>query len=269
MNSIALAIRAGRINKKVDVTSWEKFLKKACDIHARRLLSDNWNPRNTAEAFYISPLLISAGLFQNEQYKKAALKATDYYARRHLDMDEPYWGGTLDATCEDKEGAWGAFQGFLAAFEYTREQKYLDWAQHAGDVVLSYTVVWNIPLPAGRMADHFFKTRGWTSVSPQNQHLDVYGVVFTPAIYSLGQLTNNKDLMRLSEVMYRSCGQMIDPFGSSGEQLLQTNFIQHHFSKDMKVGDLRGGYSENWSVFWITAHFLHAAATFKEMGVEF
>ena len=30
---------------------------------------------------------------------------------------------------------------------------------------------------------------------------------------------------------------------------------------------LRGGYAERWTVFWLTAHFLNAAAEFKEMGV--
>ena len=267
MNSIALGIKVGRDNKKVKTVEWEKFLQKACDVHSKRLLSNKWDPRNTAEAFYISPLLIASDLLQNDLYKKAALKAADYYADRHLDMTEPYWGGTLDATCEDKEGAWGAFQGFMAAYEYTGQQKYLDWAQHAGDVVLSYTVVWDIPMPPGRMADHFFKSRGWTGVSAQNQHLDVYGVLTTPQFYKLGQLTNNPDLMRLAKVMYRSCGQMIDPFGAHGEQIQQTNYTQ--WVENNETPDLRGGYSEDWTVFWITAHFLHAAATFKEMGVEF
>ena len=267
MNSIALAIEVGRKNNKVNVTAWEEFLKKACDVHAARLLSETWNPKNTAESFYISPLLIAAELFGNESYKMAALKAADYYANRHLDMTEPYWGGTLDATCEDKEGAWGAFQGFMAAFKHTQKKKYLTWAQHAGDVVLSYTVVWDIPMPPGRMADHFFKARGWTGVSAQNQHLDVYGVLTTPEFYRLGQLTNNQDLMRLAAVMYRSCGQMIDPFGAHGEQIQQTNYTQ--LGTEFDVMELRGGYSESWTVFWITAHFLHAAATLKEMGVEF
>ena len=269
MNSIALAIKVGRENKKVSVTKWEDFLQQACDVHATRILSSTWDPRNTAEAFYISPLLIAYDLFQNEMYKQAALKTADYYASRHLDMTEPYWGGTLDATCEDKEGAWGAFQGFMAAYKYTGEKKYLEWAQHAGDVVLSYTVVWDIPMPPGRLADHFFKSRGWTGVSAQNQHLDVYGVLTTPEFYRLGQLTDNKDLMRLAEVMYRSCGQMIDPYGSHGEQIQETNYTQQHYADDLDVSELRGGYSEDWTVFWITAHFLHAAATFKEMGVEF
>ena len=267
MNSIALGIKIGRRNGKVEIDQWEDFLQKTCDIHADRLLEKSWNPRNTAEAFYISPLLISSELFKDEKYKKAALKAADYYANRHLDMSEPYWGGTLDATCEDKEGAWGAFQGFMAAHEYTNDSKYLKWAQHAGDVVLSYTVVWDIPMPPGRMADHYFKSRGWTGVSPQNQHLDIYGVLTTPEFYRLGQLTNNEELMRLAEVMYRSCGQMIDPFGAHGEQIQQTNYTQLGTHFDLM--ELRGGYSESWTVFWITAHFLHAAATFKAMGVEF
>ncbi|WP_117879659.1 hypothetical protein [Aureibaculum luteum] len=266
MNSIILAIKTGRKRQEINTKLWETFIKKVCDIHSKRILSNAWNPINTAEAFYISPLLIAGKLFKNETYKKAALKMTEYYGKRHLDMTEPYWGGTLDATCEDKEGAWGAFQGFLAAYEHTKEPKYLKWAKHAGDVTLSYTVVWDIPLPAGRLADHNFKTRGWTGVSPQNQHLDVYGVLIAPSIYKLGVYTQKESLKQLSKVMYRSCGQLLDPFGSQGEQIQQTNFAQHG---DMSnVFKLRGGYSEGWTVYWITAHFLHAAAQFEEMGVK-
>lgn len=266
MNSIALAIRAGRKDKKMDTSKWEEFLKKACDLHLKRISDKSWNPRNTAEAFYIAPFLIASDLFGNKEYRKLGLRIADYYANRHISMDEPYWGGTLDATCEDKEGAWGAFQGFMTAYELTKQKKYLKWAKHAGDVVLSYTVVWDIPLPAGRLADHALKTRGWTGVSPQNQHLDVYGVLVTPMVYKLGIYTNNEALKRLAIVMYRSCGQMIDPYGSQGEQIQETNFAQH--GNMSNVYKLRGGYSESWSVYWITAHFLHAAAQFAEMGVD-
>ena len=267
LNSIALAVRRSKKSRQLKADRWTAFLQKAINLQADRILSDSWKPRNTAEAFYISPLLLSYELYGEENLLRAGLKAANYYARRHVDMEEPYWGGTLDATCEDKEGAWGAFQGFLAAFEATGEEQYLTWAKHAGDVVLSYTVVWDIPLPAGRLADHHFKTRGWTGVSPQNQHLDVYGVLVTPSLYKLGKLTNNIALQRLAEVMYRSCGQIIDPLGSQGEQIQQTNFAQHGEMSD--VYKLRGGYSERWTVFWITAHFLHAAAQFYEMGVKF
>ncbi len=197
----------------------------------------------------------------------AALKGVEHYAERHFSMEEPYWGGTLDANGEDKEGAWAAFQGFLAVYEITKNPVHLEWAKHACDVCLSYVVNWDIPLPAGRMADHNFKTRGWTVVSPQNQHIDVFGIFYTPEIYRMGQILNDERLKNLALVMYRTCGQLIDPFGSQGEQLQHTNFAQHGDMSD--VYKLRGGYSESWTVFWITAHFLNAAARFHELGVEF
>jgi hypothetical protein len=70
---------------------------------------------------------------------------------------------------------------------------------------------------------------------------------------------------RLARTMYLSCGQLIAPNGAHGEQIQETNFAQHGEMDD--VFKLRGGYSESWTVFWITAHFLHAAAQFKALGV--
>ncbi|MEM8890710.1 MAG: hypothetical protein AAGD28_22220 [Bacteroidota bacterium] len=266
LNSIGLAILEARKHPELESSKWKSWFQRAIDMHVKRILSSDWNPRNTAEAFYISPMLLAFEIFEDARYREVGLKVADYYGQRHITMEEPYWGGTLDATCEDKEGSWGAFQGFLKAYDISMNPKYLDWAQHAADVTLSYTVVWDIPLPAGRMADHQFKTRGWTAVSPQNQHLDVYGVLIAPSFYRLGVLTENDDLKRLAKVMYRSCGQMIDPLGKHGEQLQHTNFAQQGEMSD--VFKLRGGYSEDWTVYWITAHFLHAAAQFKEMGVD-
>jgi hypothetical protein len=34
------------------------------------------------------------------------------------------------------------------------------------------------------------------------------------------------------------------------------------------VHQMRGTYVESWTVFWITGHFLNAAAKFAEQGVE-
>lgn len=266
MYNMAKAIEKARKDKKLDTGKWEAFLGKACDAQARRILDESWKPYSTAEAFYVAPLSIASRLFKNETYKKAALKAADVFAERHLSMEEPYWGGTLDATCEDKEGAWAAFQAFLEVYERFGDEKYLKLAKHAMDVCLSYVAVWDIPLPAGRLADHNFKTTGWTVVSPQNQHLDVYGVLFAPEVYKMGLRLRNENLRKLAKVMYRTCFQLTDPYGSQGEQIQQTNFAQRG---DMSnVHKLRGGYAEKWTVFWITAHFINAAARFEEMGVR-
>ncbi|WP_160111065.1 hypothetical protein [Dysgonomonas sp. Marseille-P4361] len=265
MYNFAKAIETAHKNGKYNTKKWEEFLQVICDKQSERILNPDWNPYSTAEGFYIAPLAIASKLFNNETYQKAAIKAGEEFAERHLTMSGCYWGGTLDATCEDKEGSWAAFQGFLELYERFGDKKYLDWAKHAMDVCLSYLVIWDIPLPAGRMADYNFKTTGWTVVSPQNQHIDVYGVLFAPEVYKMGMHLKDERLKQVASVMYRSCFQLTDPFGSQGEQLQQTNFAQHG---DMSnVHKLRGGYSESWTVFWITAHFLNAAARFVEIGV--
>ena len=262
MYNFAKAIQHGRKNRHYDTSKWEQFLRHAADAVSNRILSEEWNPLSTAEGFYIAPLAISSKLFRNKRYLEAARKASELYATRHLKMNGCYWGGTLDATCEDKEGSWAAFQGFLEMYERTKEPQYLDWAKHAMDVCLSYVVVWDIPLPAGRLADFNFKTTGWTVVSAQNQHIDIYGVLFAPEVYKMGKYLKDERLCRLADVMYRSCYQLTDAYGSQGEQIQQTNFAQRG---DMSnVHKLRGGYAERWTVFWITAHFLNAAARFEE-----
>lgn len=267
MLNIANAIKASG-KTGLNPEKWKAFLKKSADFHSKRILSKNWNPISTDEAFLIAPLCLASSIFNNDIYKKAAVKAGEVYAKRSLEMDEVYWGGTLDASCEDKEGAFGAFQGFLTLYELTNENKYLEWAKHAGDVTISYTVVWDIELPPGRLRDHNFKTRGWTAVSVQNMHIDVYGVLIAPFVYKLGKYTNDDNLKKLSKIMYLSCGQLMDPYGSQGEQPQQTNYTQDPLASS-DVTTYRGNYVEDWTVFWITAHFLNAGAMFKEMGAEF
>ncbi len=153
----------------------------------------------------------------------------------------------------------------MELYDHTGEPQYLIWAKHAGDVCLTYTVVWDIPLPPGRLTDHNFKTRGWTAVSVQNMHIDVYGVLIAPYIYRLGIALDKSSYLKTAELMFRSCGQLLDPYGSQGEQPYQTNYIQTNW-RDKPVYERRGNYLETWTVFWITAHFLNAGAMLSELG---
>jgi hypothetical protein len=100
-------------------------------------------------------------------------------------------------------------------------------------------------------------------------HIDVYGVFIAPFVYKLGLYTKNEKLKQLAKIMFLSCGQLIDAYGSQGEQLQQTNYTQDHLLEKNHIGSFRGNYIEDWTVFWITSHFLNAGAMFKEMGIEF
>ncbi len=264
MLNIANAIIAAK-KSELNTSEWINFLIKASDYHSKRILETTWNPESTNEGFFIAPLVLASKILKNDQYLSAARKAAAYYANLYLHMKEVYWGGTLDASCEDKEGAFAALQGFMELYDHTGEPQYLIWAKHAGDVCLTYTVVWDIPLPPGRLTDHNFKTRGWTAVSVQNMHIDVYGVLIAPYIYRLGIALDKSSYLKTAELMFRSCGQLLDPYGSQGEQPYQTNYIQTNW-RDKPVYERRGNYLETWTVFWITAHFLNAGAMLSELG---
>lgn len=90
--------------------------------------------------------------------------------------------------------------------------------------------------------------------------------MYTPGLWRMGDHLGRDDPKRLAAAMFRSCGQMMDPYGSSGEQIQQTNFAQH--GDISNVFRLLGGYSESWTVFWITAHFLNTASEFERMGAS-
>lgn len=261
------ALRAARKAGGFDTSKWEAFLERACEQHAGRILAKDWRPVSTNEGFLIAPLAQGAELFDKPALLEAARKATDHYIDRHLTMDEPYWGGTLDARCEDKEGAWAALQGFLAMHGVSGDKRYLDAATHAADVIASYMYVWDVPMPPGRVADHAFRSRGWTSVSVQNMHLDIYGVLFAPSFWRLADLTGREGYRHMAKMLTVPVGQLTDAWGSAGEQIHQTNYAQHYRDFTDLEG-VRGDYAESWNVYWITAHFLSAAAHFTEMGVD-
>ncbi|MEM9158264.1 MAG: hypothetical protein AAGB46_04380 [Verrucomicrobiota bacterium] len=266
MNNMFNALRIARREGGYDTRKWEIFLDRSCAHHADRILADDWHPVSTNEGFLIAPLAQGSSLLEKPRYLKAAEKAANHYLDRHLSMDEPYWGGTLDARCEDKEGAWAALQGFLTLYEINGDKRFLKAARHAGDVVLSYMYVWDVPMPPGRLADNNFRSRGWTSVSVQNMHLDVYGVLCGPSFWKLADYTGQEQYRHAAKLLTVPCGQLTDPHGSAGEQLHQTNYAQHYDVLDLK--GVRGDYIEEWNVYWISAHFLTAAAQFQEMGVN-
>ncbi len=69
MEGFARAILAGRKMKGMQTAPWEEFLKKACSIHAARILREDWKPVNTAEGFFVSPLCKGFQLFGNEEFQ--------------------------------------------------------------------------------------------------------------------------------------------------------------------------------------------------------
>ncbi len=268
LETFSFALRQKQRLKEDIPAHWMDFLGKSCDFFSRRILSDSWYPHSTAEAFLAAPLVNAYHICGCGKYKDAAIKAAEHFIKRHISLDEPYWGGTLDARCEDKEGAAAAVSAFFQCWELTGDKKFLDAAYHAAMLLLTYLQLWDISMPPGSiLARKDFRSTGWSAVSVQNMHLDVYGVWVAPLIYQLGIAVGRRNLCYLAKVMFLNCAQLMDECGSHGEQVFQTNYIQGR-DVDTEIDELRGRYSENWQVFWMTAAFLDAAARFEIMNID-
>lgn len=274
LHNMMRAIRYARRHRdRLDPAKWEDFAFAAARNAAEYYLSPSARPLvNTGAAFVVPALVIGYELTGDAKLRAAAEKIAGEVADRYFGYEAVYWGGTLDANCEDKEGSVAAFFAFQALLkdavergDAVAERRWARLAEHAMMMTLSYTVVWDIPFPPDRrLAKQNFRSTGWTVVSAQNQHVDVFGVLCTPEIKWMGRYLKDPRLERLAEVMYRSCGQLMDERGSQGEQIQQTNFAQRGDMSDVR--NLRGGYAESWTVFWIAAHFLNAAASMKELA---
>jgi hypothetical protein len=83
-------------------------------------------------------------------------------------------GGTLDASCPDREAANGALDACVQLYELTGNKQYLEDAKLAADNILSYTMVYPISTfgPDTDAARQDISTFGASIVSPENQHLD-------------------------------------------------------------------------------------------------
>ena len=115
LRSMLKAIRFAQRDSsdKTDPSKWCAFAEKSLDAVAKRILSEDWSePASTNYGFLVSPLVLGSDIFGKPEWLEAAKKLAGVFKRKYFGYDAFYWGGTLDAKCEDKEGAYAAFQGY-------------------------------------------------------------------------------------------------------------------------------------------------------------
>ena len=262
----------------LDPSKWREFSRRAAREMAVGLLKKDWYaPKSSGAAFLIAPLVLASEMYSMPECFAAAQKLANFYEERYSGYNRVYWGGSLDATCEDKEGAMAAFQGYvamlrhaIAAGDAAAEKKYARLARHAMNMYLSWMVAWDIPMPPGPLADAGFKSAGWTVVSSQNQCLDIFALLTVPELWWMGEYTGDRRLKEIAELMFRSSFQMAEADGGSGEQILHTNY-RHMWDDGRLIGDrgdartFRGG-CDPWNPVWLAGHFLCAAADMAQAG---
>lgn len=159
-----------------------------------------------------SALVMGYRYFGKKQYLESARRTISYLEQNIISKSD-YFSSTLDANCEDKEAAISAVTAtyYMAAVTKGKErQHYIDLCQQAAYFALSWYYLWDVPFAQGQMhGDLGLKTRGWSNVSVENNHIDVFVFELPHIVKWLGNQFGNKRFLQMYDVIFTSLGQLM------------------------------------------------------------
>ena len=159
-----------------------------------------------------STLVMGYKYFNDKRYLEAAKRTVDYLEKNIIEPSD-YFSSTLDANCEDKEAAISAVTAtyYLAMVTKKQERKhYIDLCEKACYFALSWYYLWDVPFAEGQMlGDLGFKSRGWSNVSVENNHIDVFVFELPHIMRWLADETQNSRFKQMFDVISTSLPQLM------------------------------------------------------------
>jgi hypothetical protein len=159
-----------------------------------------------------STLVMAYKYFGDKRYLKAAQQTVDYLEKNIISKSD-YFSSTLDANCEDKEAAISAVTAtyYLAMVSKGKQrQHYIQLCQQAAYFALSWYYLWDVPFAQGQMlGDLGFKSRGWSNVSVENNHIDVFVFELAHIAKWLAAQTGEHRFLLMHDVINSSLCQLL------------------------------------------------------------
>lgn len=187
---------------------------------------------------------------------KSIRKANEYYS--NLVMKNNFYGDTLDADSFDKEAGQILLKCFTNLYEIEEFKNHpcINICTKCANYLISWiqmdNIIFNKNTPLGKLD---FKTKGYTSVSIANQHLDCYGMMIAYDFLKLDKIIGKPVYRKYAKCMISACFQLISTpnnlLGRSHEFLgwipEQINHTQWDYFNDEKK--ISGYYSIN--IAWV------------------
>jgi hypothetical protein len=211
------------------------------------------------------PLLVKMSEETGEnKYLEAALRAGDYVWNA-TGSQCVYLGATGIANVADKESGMLSLEAFLALFENTKDNKWLERAKSADDYTESWIWIWNVPMPVGaNYADLGWKPGvptigvngiGSNDVGGVDQYLD-WAV---PSYARLFKYTGDQHYLDVARVLLHGTKAMLALPGRTYD-LLGPGWQQEHW----KMSPVRGvGAHRTW-LPWVSINHLHGITGLEE-----
>ncbi|NLN41746.1 MAG: hypothetical protein GX160_07160, partial [Clostridiales bacterium] len=217
-----------------DRPEWLEFCRKAADwlvriqnedgSYYRAYNKDDGSMRMDSKANTISIVrfLIQFYLVTgDEKYKQAALKAGEWaYNNTYKKME--YRGSTCDnADVMDNESGIYAMFGFLALYDLTGEEKWLEALIAAADYTETWTYVWSFPMEVP-WPNHPFTKNSFSGQSPVTiggGGGDMYMAACSYIYYRLYVITGDEHYLDFAKFIHDNTRQANDVDGSFGYAL--------------------------------------------------
>lgn len=153
----------------------------------------------------------------NSSYMSAAIRCGEWaYQNAYLNLE--YRGGTCDnLDIQDKEAGIYAMWGFIALYEATHEERWLEAAKGAADYTETWTYVWSFPIrtPYPKHSFNKYSISGQSIITIVGG-ADVYMAACPYTYYKMYKLTGDEHYRDYAIFLNRNTRQSTDVDGSIG-----------------------------------------------------
>jgi hypothetical protein len=219
LHYLAYERKHGRMHKdwenKIRVLLNEMVKLQEADGHFPRKYRDNGehvDASGGSTPSATSTLVMGYKYFKDKKYLRAAQLSVEYLEDNIISKSD-YFSSTLDANCEDKEAAISAVTAtyYLAMVTKGKERNhYIDLCKQAAYFALSWYYLWDVPFAPGQMLGELdFKTRGWSNVSVENNHVDVFVFELHHIVKWLAETTGEIRFNQIADVIHSSLCQLL------------------------------------------------------------
>jgi hypothetical protein len=227
----------------------------------------NVNEQSATSSYDPVPLLVSlSGATGNKRYLESAVRAGEYVWRNYGSRGVFVGGTTDNPNVVDKEAGMLSLEAFLALYEATKEPKWLERAQVAGNYTESWIWIWNVPMAIGADNAQLQWKRGVPTVGVQGISargpggVDEYLDWAVPQFAELYRDTNDEHYLDVARVLLFDTKNMLALPGRTYD-LAGPGWQQENWG----MGPGRRGFGSHRSWLpWISANHLHGITGLQE-----
>ena len=212
--------------------------------------------KGTIGAFVTMALCVAYRILRDERYLDYARRSLELYMKRDVD-NFVCTAGAIDCTCIDKETAGPVIMAALDLYEFTGEQKYVDYAVRASYYFASWMFVYDVHYgEEAEFTQYGYYTAGATAVSVQHPALDQWGELMCYEWLRLARITGDARWRERARMIWFNSTQLIAdednrifhgklrPIGSQNEAFYQARWGHRPDPNER-------GHLNDWLVSWV------------------